>query len=115
MSFPSYHPDEWDALVSAVESDMGTLLPDRCLGQELEFQDPDDESATKIGMSCCCKKRSMLVTVYDPSQVTEFDTKPMKKVEYESMVERGGGYARVCGVCDAVAHWPKYNYVLEAG
>src|SRR4051794_27103447 len=102
MSLPQeYTPKEWDKLQSAVEKSGGALLPDPCEGQTLSY--PKAGGEPSLARTCECGRQSMMVVIYEP------DT---SQVEARKMRERGGGFARVCGYCDFVGGWPKFNDVL---
>lgn len=100
----SYSPDEWSALCDEIERTGGALLPDKCTGVTISFPVPGTRKKSKI-LTQHCEQETMLVIVYDPS---------MNDSERNSMSGRGAGYARVCGLCDAVGSWPRFQHVVES-
>lgn len=101
----NYSPDEWTALCSEVERQGGALLPDRCLPRFVSFSVPNSDRTTKA-KTCGCREEAMFVVPYDPAD--------NKKARVE-MRQRGAGFARVCGVCDAVGAWPIFTHVIDTG
>lgn len=87
----AYSPDEFNALVAEVERQGGAHLPDLCIGTEIRYK-VGRNPPTKV-KTCHCGHDTMFVTVYES--------------EGEERT-RGGGFARVCAVCDDVGLWPRF-------
>jgi hypothetical protein len=93
---PEYTPEEWDKLQVAIESSGGAILQDPCTGEPITFKAKKGGRKTTT-TTCHCDNQSMAVITYDvPSGMIK------------AIKERGGGFARVCLVCDAVGQWPNF-------
>lgn len=99
----SYSPDQLARLSAEAHRQGGTLLPDRCEGRVVTFQEPKSEKITRA-RTCTCRNKSMFVTVYDPAE----DPQEAKKLR-----ARGAGYARSCAYCDLMGSWPRYAKALK--
>lgn len=94
-----YSLDQFNSLISEIESQGGALLPERCEGNPIVYTIPASERTLKA-ISCGCANNTMMVAPYSPAG-TDKQTK--------KMLSRGAGFVRACMVCDAVGAWPRFQ------
>lgn len=100
---PIYTPDDWTNLLAEVERQGSAILPELCEGSPLEFKASKNGKGSKT-RTCHCGQASMAVVTYDPA---------VKAKDLQKVKERGGGFARVCLVCDVGGAWPRFASAVE--
>ena len=93
-----YSFDQFASLVAVIDEKGGALLPDECEPQVIKYKMPP-KGRIEEANTCHCGNESMFVLPYELTGAA--DSKDAKS--------RGGGFARVCGVCDDVGRWPLYE------
>jgi hypothetical protein len=94
----SYHPNDLEALIEAVEEDRGAQLAEPCVGLPLRFKKPDPKDTSKqveyTALTCNCAERD--------------DPREARLTIFYFGEDDENRQATVCANCDGVGEWPRY-------